>query len=386
MANEEALRKQAVSLYLQGYSIVSISKELGRSRQWVYKWICRHTNNSKEWYVSQSTTPIHKRNKISSFTEEKIIIARQQLEESPYLESGAYAIWHKLKDEGIAPPSIATINRVLNKHNLIKRKVKYKKSGIDYPEAPINMQMMDLIGPRYIQGGQRYYLLTIISNDTRHAGVYPILSKSGIDITQSIVSFWKEYTIPSFLQMDNELSFKGSNRHPRGLGILLRTAMLFNVIPVFIPIGEPWRNGVIERFNQKVERTLLLQEHKSFDDLLTHSKEFTMVHNKSHHYSTLGHMTPLELDLKHAIPINPLHQDYEVFERPQLNSYNLNEIRFIRLVRSDLNINIFNTDISVKPELMHTYVEVYLLINDHRLQIRQDNKIIQEIEFIMPLI
>ena len=97
-------------------------------------------------------------------------------------------------------------------------------------------------------------------------------------------------------------------------------------------------------------------------------------------------MTPLELDLKHAIPINPLHQDYEVFERPQLNSYNLNEIRFIRLVRSDLNINIFNTDISVKPELMHTYVEVYLLINDHRLQIRQDNKIIQEIEFIMPLI
>lgn len=243
---------------------------------------------------------------------------------------------------------------------------------------------MDLIGPRYIRGGQRYFLLTIISNDTRHAGVYPILSKSGTDITKSVVAFWKSYTVPDFLQMDNELSFKGSNRHPRGLGMLLRTILSLNVTPIFIPVCEPWRNGVIERFSQKVERTLLTQEHKSFEDLQRHAMEFINTHNQLHHYSTIGHKTPLQLDLELEVPIVPLDDDYQVDERPELDCFNLNEIHFMRLVRSDLSISILNTDIAVIPELMHTYVEAVLLINEHSLLIKQDGTTKQCIEFVMP--
>ena len=261
----------------------------------------------------------------------------------------------------------------------------YQKSGIDYPESPQNMHIMDLIGPRYIRGGQRYFLLTIISNDTRHAGVYPILSKSGIDITRSVVAFWKSYTIPDFLQMDNELSFKGSNRHPRGLGVLLRTILSLNVTPIFIPVSEPWRNGVIERFNQKVERTLLTQEHSSFADLQRHAAEFMETHNQLHHYSTLGHMTPLQLNEELQVPIVPMDINYEVVERPELDSSKLNEIRFIRLVRSDLNISILNTDIAIIPKLMHTYVEAILSINEHCLLIKQDGATKQSVQFIMPL-
>lgn len=386
MANEEALRARAVSMHLQGLSVTSIARELGKSRQWVHKWINRYNPDIPTWNISKSNAPHFNPNKISYAMEKKIIATRQELVVSPYLESGAYAIWHKLEEEGINPPSIASINRILNRNNLLKRKVRYQKSNIEYPEVPVNMQIMDLIGPRYIRGGKRFYLLTIISNDTRHAGVYPILSKTGNDITQSVVSFWKDYSIPDFLQLDNELSFKGSNRHPRGLGILLRTAMQFNVIPRFIPVGEPWRNGVIERFNQKVERTLLMQEHKNFEDLLYHSYEFVLMHNQYHHYSTLEHKTPNELDVYLDLPIRPIHDDYIVTERPILDSHNQNEIHFVRLVRSNLIINILNTDIKVNKELMHTYVEAHLLINEHKLLIKQDNKIIQEFNFIMPLI
>lgn len=386
MANEEALRARAVSMYLQGLSVASIARELGKSRQWVHKWINRYNPDIPTWNISKSNAPHFNPNKISYAMEEKIIAARQELTESPYLESGAYAIWHKLDKEEVNPPSIASINRILNRNNLLKRKVRYQKSNIEYPEVPVNMQIMDLIGPRYIRGGKRFYLLTIISNDTRHAGVYPILSKTGNDITQSVVSFWKDYSIPDFLQLDNELSFKGSNRHPRGLGILLRTAMQFNVIPRFIPVGEPWRNGVIERFNQKVERTLLMQEHKDFEDLLFHSCEFVLMHNQYHHYSTLEHKTPNELDMYLNLPIKPIPDNYIVTERPILDNRNQNEIHFVRLVRSNLIINILNTDIRVNKELMHTYVEAHLLINEHKLLIKQDNKIVQEINFIMPLI
>ncbi len=384
MANEEALRRQAITLHQQGKKVAAIARELGRTRQWVHKWIKRYDAQSDNWCSSLSHAP-RSNQAIPSSLEGEVVEMRQFLANSPYLESGAYAIWHHLKEQGVNPPSVATINRILRKHGLTRKKVKYRKSGIEYPEIPEDTQLMDLIGPRYLRGGQRYYLLTIISNDTRHAGVYPILSKSGNDITQSVLSFWKSYSTPTFLQMDNELSFKGSNRHPRGLGVLIRTALELNIIPVFIPVSEPWRNGVIERFNQHVERTLLLQEHKDFDELVAHSRAFMEQHNKYHPYSTLEHKTPVELDRELAIPLTPLREDYIFKERPELDSMNLNEIRFIRLVRSDLKITVLNTEIGIDASLMHTYVMAQLLVNDHVLLIKQDDRIIQRFEFAMPL-
>lgn len=385
MAKEEALRARAVSMYTQGQSVSGIAKALGRSRQWVHKWINRSRSDSEAWNQSHSTAPHHSPNKLDPSIEEQVISARQQLLVSPYHESGAYAIWHQLQGKGITPPSVATINRILKRNGLVTNKVHRSKSGLDYPKEPIDMHVMDLIGPRYIHGGERFYLLTIISNDTRYAGVYPILSKSGENITQSVIQFWKSYSLPCFLKLDNELSFRGSNRHPRGLGMLLRTALSLNVIPIFIPVSEPWRNGVIERFNQKVEDTLLTQEHNSFEELLTHAQEFVQTHNQEHHYSTLRHMTPAELNQQQPSLIKPLSADYQVNERPHLDSGNLNEIHFIRLVRSDLTINVLNTVIPVKKELMYTYVEAVLLVNEHRLLLKRDNKVVQTVEFIMPL-
>ena len=386
MANEESLRIQAIEMQSQGMKVADIARELGRSRQWVHKWINRHREGSDDWQRSLSTSPSRKARRTSADVEDLVVLTRKQLTADPHMESGAFAIWHAISASGVVPPSVATINRILRREGLTNRKVPYQKSGIDYPKAPLNTQIMDLIGPCYIRGGQRFYLLTIIGNDTRHDGVYPILSKSATDITNGVVEFWKSYTIPDFLQMDNELSFKGSNRHPRGLGLLLRTTLSQNVTPIFIPVGEPWRNGVIERFNQKVEKTLLTQEHKDFDDLRLHAAEFMDTHNSLHHYSTKEHKTPLQLDVELEVPIVKLDSDYQVGERPELDCFNLNEIHFIRLVRSDQIISVLNTDIEVRPELTHTYVEAILLINEHQLLVKQDGLLKQRVEFIMPLI
>ena len=383
---EEQLRKQAVTMVGQGVSVTEVARQLGKSRQWVYKWIERSSTGEYDWSISHSTTPHSIANKTHKDIESAVIRTRRALDADPHRESGAYPIMHELRRQGIEPPSVATINRILRKHGLTRSKPAYVKSGIDYPDDPLNLQLMDLIGPRYLRGGKRFYLLNIISNDTRHAGVFPILSKSAEDITSSVVSFWKSYSVPDFLQLDNELSFKGSNRHPRGLGLLMRTALDLDVTPRFIPVGEPWRNGVVERFNQKVERTLLTQEHKDFDSLIRHSSEFMEVHNREHHYSTMSHRTPVQMDLETFLPSNPLARDYEVKQRPEIDPWNLNEITFIRLVRSDCLINVLNTSVEVKPELMHTYVEATVCINDHCLQIRQDGRLWQTSEFIMPVI
>ena len=158
------------------------------------------------------------------------------------------------------------------------------------------------------------------------------------------------------------------------------------MIPRFIPVGEPWRNGVVERFNQKVERTLLLQTHNDFDELALHCSEFMTTHNTLHHYSTLGHKTPSEINGDLNTPLSPLAEDYVVCGKPALDYMNINEIHFIRLIRSDLTVNILNTELKVSPSLAHTYVEAVLLVNEHRLLIRQDGKTVQDFWFVMPVI
>ena len=63
--------------------------------------------------------------------------------------------------------------------------------------------------------------------------------------------------IPENLQVDNEMAFFGSPAHPRGMGPLIRLCLLSGVHLWFIPPAEPWRNGVIEKFNDHYRQKFL---------------------------------------------------------------------------------------------------------------------------------
>jgi len=76
-------------------------------------------------------------------------------------------------------------------------------------------------------------------------------------VISAVSQFWVDFSMPDYLQLDNELSFRGSNRHPRSFGSLIRLALSEKITPVFIPLAEPWRNGVIEKFNDNVQRYFL---------------------------------------------------------------------------------------------------------------------------------
>jgi hypothetical protein len=121
MEDEDILRKQAVELHLQGVSITDISLKLGRSRQWVHKWIKRYyQTKSDHWFESISTTPKQVSRKIQSGVEETIIRIRQDLQCQKYSQKGALSILYEFERIGMNPPSMATINRVLKRNNLIE--------------------------------------------------------------------------------------------------------------------------------------------------------------------------------------------------------------------------------------------------------------------------
>lgn len=70
-----------------------------------------------------------------------------------------------------------TINQILKRNNLIKEdKPKVSKSK-EYPDQYINVQQIDLICPRYLKRGFKFYIFNIIDIGNHFAGVYPIINK-----------------------------------------------------------------------------------------------------------------------------------------------------------------------------------------------------------------
>jgi transposase len=381
MDDELILRKQAVELYLNGVPIVEIVHKLERSRQWVHKWITRYrTIGGDDWYKSISRSPKQVHRKTPKKEEELIINIRKAFEGRIYSQTGALSIMYEIKRLGLEAPSISTINRIIKRNNLINCSSVKQKKATEYPNYFTLVQQMDLVGPRYLTGGPRFYFLNIIDTENHFAGVYPIKDKRSVTIARTYARFWTTYGIPDYLQMDNDLPFRGSNRHPRSLGIVLRLALSQGVTPIFIPPAEPWRNGIIEKFNSTMHKYFFsVQRFTSIEDISKKADDFSSYHNQNHRYSTQGGKYPKQ--------IRSISQEHK------LSNINLEDpiplidgtVIFIRFIRSDRKLQILGSSFILKQELVYTYVVAEIIIDQHVLQVKQDGLIHHIFPFAMPV-
>lgn len=382
---EEKYRQEAIRLWLAGVSPRQISRKLRRSRQWVYKWLNRYKAYKaaqSEWYLPESKAPKSTNKKITPRQEELIINIRKRLMEQKYAQIGAISIQYEFYLQRLAPPATWTINRILAKHGLTKAKVPSKGRQPTYPELYLNTQQMDIVGPRYLKGGYRFYVLNIIDVATHFVHIHPVNGKNAEALLQGIIHFWQDFGIPDSLQMDNELSFRGSNRYPRSLGLILRFLLSLNVVPVFIPPAEPWRNGIIEKFNDTFDKKFFrTQEFQDFEHLKREAREFENFHNNTHRYSSQDHKTPVKM---HAINGSNVKLDanYHLKERPALEG---GVLMFVRFIRSDMKLKILGKVFRVKKALVYSYVVAELIVDIHTLRIKQDNIVHHVFEFIMPV-
>lgn len=383
MDNDEILRQEAVSLLLQGLSSHEVASRVGRTRQWVYKWVHRYRQaENADWHTSVSNAPKEVSNKTDQRLELAIVGIRKRLSGNPYSQKGAISILYEFERLGLVPPSISTINRILKRNGLLDQTRSIERKQKEYPSYFIGVQQMDLIGPKYLKGGFRFYFYTIIDTDTHFAFVYPIKDKSAKSIAPCLIDFWQSFQIPDFLQMDNELSFRGSNRHPRGLGLLLRVALVNNVSPIFIPPAEPWRNGIVEKFNDTVLKHFYgSQTFSSFEELQEKARKFSLFHNENHRYSSQSNRTPNQL-------IEPSDKRIRMKKQIDLDSkivIDSGRLILIRFIRSDLKLTILNTMFTLKPELKYSYVVAEIIIEKHVLVVMQNTRIYHVFPFAMPL-
>ena len=385
MKDEEKQRVLAVRRFLAGEKPESICSSLGRSRPWLYKWVQRHSADDDAWFRSSSKRPGNTANRTPAEIEEIVKFVRLNLYNQD-LFCGAQVILWELEDLGVSPlPSLRTINRILKRNDLTHRRTgKYEPKGTPYPKLPSLLpnqtHQMDLVGPCYLTGPIRFYGLNVIDTATARCGLHSSLSKSGEDVLDGTWTIWSRLGIPDNLQVDNAMPFLGSPRYPRALSQFVRLCLLHDVEPWFVPMAEPWRNGNIEQFNDHYQQKFLAKVMMfSADDLYAGTMAFEQRHNNSYRYSKLGGKTPTKALSASKVILrfpNPDDKPRQRMEKPETGRYHL-----VRLIRSDLKLNILGELFSVPPELKLEYVVATIDVKEQKLKLYLGKAQVEEFDY-----
>lgn len=207
-------------------------------------------------------------------------------------------------------------------------------------------------------------------------------TKEDTQVAASLLRGWKAMGLPDFLQIDNALSFHGSNTYPRSFGTVIKTCLHFGVQPVFIPVGEPWRNGVIESFNDTYNKNFFRRQwFKSYAHLKHQSKNFQRFHNKHHRYSCLQGKTPDECTERYQFRPHRLGPNTKV---PRLDYIPDGTIILIRFIRSDRTLDIFGEKFIVPRELIYSYVKAVIVTQIHALLVYQGEQLVLTLGYQLP--
>ncbi len=382
---QERDREHAIKSYLKGESITAIAQKLGYSRPWVYKWIERYQVSSEtgNWQEDQTRCPHSNPRQLPGAVVEAVKLARLSLYNQG-LFCGAQAISWELEALQVSPlPSLRTISRIVSREGLTHRRTgRYEPKGKRYPKLMgqhVNeVHQSDYVGPCYLSGPLRFYSMNSVDIATGRCAVTPVFNKAAQSAIDAVWSNWWRLGIPKHQQVDNELVFYGSHRHPRGMGCLIRLCLAQGVELWFIPMAEPWRNGVVEKFNDHYRggflRRVLME---GAEDLQRESLVFELKHNTRYRYTKLQGRTPQMALGQTAIrlpesPTAPKHP----LPKPESGRYHL-----VRFIRGDAVLDVFGEKFRVPPEVVYEYVIATIDVARQKLSIMMNEVIIDEHDY-----
>lgn len=354
--SEEGLRVEAVRRRLAGESPERIARGLGRSRRWVAKWVVRHEPASEGWAAARK--PGRAVNRTDAGLEAQVVAVRCRLAQHPWAQIGSDAIAWELAKLEIQAPCTRTIERILARRGLVRprRRERPKSKRLPYPAPPAervgDLHQADLVGPRHLHGGLPFVALNCVDIVPHAAGIEIAPDQTEATVTASLIRLWERLGVPKRLQLDNGKPFVPG---AASLGEIVRVAIHEGATPVFIPQGEPWRNGTCEQFNDTFDKRFFRTERFEDRDRLAHrALEFESFHNANHRYRATGKRTPDELTAgikrRRPTPLSELPAGWPEQGR----------IELIRFIRSDRKLRLLRRSIEMPEPQIYRYLTATL--------------------------
>ena len=392
MNTKIALRKEAVRLYWQdGLSKAEISRQLKKSRRWVIRWLARYDHEQGEKSLEDhSSAPKHRKEMYPARIKNMVLKSRKarkaQNHKYSYALISAKAIYYELHDLGITPcPPPRTIHFWLKQAGEVDPHSKpCKESNPTYlaPQckAVNDVHELDLKGPFYLKNSsQKYYLIVLRDVFGKKVALRALKEKEMEQIIDFSVAAWQKIGLPKFLQMDNGLEFRGSNAYPRSLSRLMRVCLDVKVQPVFIPKGEPWRNGVVENLNGLIQRLFLkAKTFKSEKHLFKEVQKLETCINTTHQLPALNGKTPNEFSAKAVLRFLSSGYDWRKRNLQKVKG----KVTFIRLVRKSGRITLnANDKFFVGKKCKWQYVQAVVNVQKKQLDFYLMGKLIKSVAY-----
>jgi putative transposase len=388
MTTDLKRRKEAVRLYYdQQLSKAAICRQLNCSRPWLDRWLKRYDPDNVEASLSdRSSAPKQPYTPWSESIRQQVVEMRRRREQQAYELIGAEAIHYELTAlEAPEVPPVRTIHSWLVEADLVndpEPASAQESQPLPLPEgeAVNEVHCLDLKGPLYLQGSnQKHYLVALRDSYSRRCAIDALDSRQAQGIVDFLVTTWQWLGLPRYLQLDNALEFRGSNRYPRSFGQVVRVALDLQIEPVFIPTGEPWRNGLIEWLNGFLDERLLAVECADQAALRREAHTCQQVCNEQHRLSVLDGLTPNEVAAQASSTLLPdTYQRHQQTSLPQDHGF----VSFVRLVRKSGRITLGAGDrFMVDPDLAYSYVLARVDLAQQQVVISQADRSIQTYDY-----
>jgi hypothetical protein len=386
-------RKKAMLMYhVQRISKAEICRCLKRSRPWLDRWLDRYDPGDVEGSLRDyKTGPKQGNSPWSENIRQQVIEMRKTRSQETqwrYAFIGAEAIHLELKSlRSPEVPPVRTIHHWFVEEGLVDQPSEHSEEKREPKPIPLpaadavnRVQQLDLKGPVYLKGSSTKYYLVVLRDRCSHRCAIDVLgSREAQGILDFLVASWQWLGLPDYLQMDNALEFRGSNRYPRSFGKIVRVAADLGIEPLFNPPGEPWRNGGIEWFNGFLDKRLLAVKFEDLQAFRAEAKvcqdQCNQIHRLAEHDGLAPNQIVENVDLCFAPKDYSLHQS-------KILSQECGFVSFVRLVRKSGRITLGARDrFMVDPELLYQYVLARVDLAQKQVFISHDDQVIQTYDF-----
>lgn len=390
MRNELTDRQQAIRMRLAGDNVWSICQSLHRSPTWFHKWWQRYLAAGGEGLYDLTRARHAIVNRTPAHIERAILAIRRRLAsratpQAHYALLGAPTIAQELKNLGFTPvPTLRTIERVLQRAHLTSPRLRLAhhlpRSEYPGPRATDTNQVhqVDLVGPRYLTGDKTKYYFFICKDAFDQAVYAEFHAGNAAELVLSfLISAWQHLGLPQQVQFDNGRQFYAPGRYARSLNRVIRLTLRLGVQPVFIPEGQPARNGSVENFNGWFQPLLLRQNFPNASSVRRELRHLVTAANEQHVHQALGFKTPMQFRRAKRLRMLPANFAIDLNKIP----VSVGKILFIRWVGITGFVDILGQSVRVGRRFRYHYVKVLLETHPQRLRIYCNARLIKSCDF-----
>ncbi len=273
--------------------VTALCRELGISRQTLYKYRRRFQAEGPAGLVERSRRPLSSPRATSTETENAIVRLRKELRP----DCGAQSIAYQLQRRGHIAPSVATIHRVLVRRGMVTPQP-HKRPKIAWQrfEWPRPNDAWQIDATRWaLSDGRTVWIMDILDDYSR------ALVAARVDTGPTAKAAWDAFTtavqewgLPAHVMNDNGSCFTG-RLAKHGAADFERMLRSLGVIQICSWPGHPQTCGKLERSHQSTKAWLRLEPPAAtVEELQDQLDRWRAHYNRVRPHKALNGQTPYE--------------------------------------------------------------------------------------------